>query len=409
MQLNRESPPEQSRFAFILHTPTLFIHYASVWAAMTPGSFTVVLYGQCEERRTDATRTAYERICARGYHVMDFSEVVRRRIRFPYVVSNHFIAGPSPDPAPLAGRLLRRLKNATKRVVNPLLARTGSGKRYFLQPIDAYQHPPKQLGDRQVRFMYGADISDGWSLGEWNRIYDAFLCHGPNDAEAIASRFDADVAIMGYPRYDGYFSDDLPWREVFTEFDLDPAKRTILWMPTADPFGDDVCSIPFFAAHIATLMQDYNVIVRPHPMSFRQEPEFIALLEEHGYRIDRDASRDVTCLFRAADYVLCDHGGSAFGALYLDKRLVFLKTPVKAGAKVAEGASNEALMNHFPAVDHQDFSPMRSLLGDDARWERRIAEARPLRDRFFADYRGNASEVAARLLETLDQRLERRR
>ena len=130
------------------------------------------------------------------------------------------------------------------------------------------------------------------------------------------------------------------------EFGVDREKQTVLWMPTVDLFNDNVCSVPFFAKAISKLMEDFNVIVRPHPLAFTKDRAGIELLESLNYNIDRDAIRDMNSLFRIADVVLCDHGGSAFGALYLGKKLVFLKTPSSNGVIEKDSSSHE-LMGAF--------------------------------------------------------------
>jgi hypothetical protein len=261
-----------------------------------------------------------------------------------------------------------------------------------------------QVGIKQIRFMYGADISDGWSLDAWNEIYDLFLCHGPNDELQLKRRFNGKTAIMGYPRYDGYFSPDLKVDEVVTEFGIDRAKKTVLWMPTVDLFGDNVCSIPYFARAISTLMGEFNIIVRPHPISFRKDPAGIALLESLGFKIDRDAMRDMNNLFYLADTILCDHGGSAFGALYLGKKLVFLKTPASQSGAVIKDSSNLGLLKCFPSVEEvAEIGELAALLNDAGYWKERLAHSRALADKYFADYRGNSSQKAADILGQLDR------
>src|SRR5690606_360217 len=117
---------------------------------------------------------------------------------------------------------------------------------------------------------------------------------------------------------------DIDISPIKDEFAIDSSKRTILWMPT---FGEHACSIPHFAVELGKLNNDYNFIVRPHPISFAKKPEDIALLRDNGFRIDSDPLRDMNCLYKIADAVICDYGGSPFGALYLGKKVVLLDVP----------------------------------------------------------------------------------
>jgi CDP-glycerol glycerophosphotransferase (TagB/SpsB family) len=247
--------------------------------------------------------------------------------------------------------------------------------------------------------MYGADISDGWSLAEWNAMYDAFLCHGPNDAQALSKRYKGRTFQMGYPRYDAYFSPDLDVSSERREFSIDPAKPTVLWMPT---FGAGACSIPHFANALAPLAANYNLIVRPHPLSFRESPDEVALLKSLGYRIDGNPVRDMNRLYRVVDAVLCDYGGSAFGALYLGKRMVLLEVPGSAEWYTVRDASNSELATHYPSISPDTAYALPGLLADDAYWSEQEPKAQALSAKYFADLRGTSSRRAAELLLSMD-------
>lgn len=393
------------KVAFMVHEPTMYAHYSSVWAEMDPAEFVIVLTGPIArlDGRVDAhARDFIGKTRALGYQVVYLDETVHRRIKYRFVVSNHIISGRGAQPGTYRPRerLERWLKDKVRAGVNRVRAAAGLPRKYVYN-LDRAQHPPLQAGLRQIRFMYGADISDAWSLDAWNAIYDLFMCHGPNDAMHLKSRFNGRTAIMGYPRYDGYFAPGLDTGAVSAEFGIDPGKQTLLWMPTFDMFKDNACSIPFFAKELAALNDDFNIIVRPHPISFRDDPAGIALLESHGFRIDRDPLRDMNALFKVADIVLCDHGGSAFGALYLGKKLVFLKTPTPESATVLKESSNKELMQHFPALDPGEVGRLRELARDESYWQAKLIEARVLSDRYFADYRGSSAQHAAAILGDL--------
>ncbi len=396
-----------NQIAFLVHEPVMYAHYSSVWAAMRRDSFVIVLLGSFVTDDKDApagVKDFLARIQKSGYEFAYLDDLVAKAIKYKYVVSNHILGGKSRYQASLFQSTRRKARNAIKLVVNAANTMVGI-KRYRLYHLDPVQYLPLQVGIKQIRFMYGADISDGWSLGAWNEIYDLFLCHGPNDEFQLKKKFKGKTAIMGYPRYDGYFSPALNIDEIAAEFDVDRAKKTILWMPTADLFGDNVCSIPYFAKAISNLMGDFNIIVRPHPISFRKDPAGIELLESLGFKIDRDPVRDMNGLFFVADTILCDHGGSAFGALYLGKKLVFLKTPASLSGAVIKESSNLELLKCFPSVEVAEIGDLTALLNDADYWKERLEFSRALADNYFADYRGNSSQRAAEILGQLDRML----
>lgn len=247
--------------------------------------------------------------------------------------------------------------------------------------------------------MYGADISDGWSLEDWNNIYDLFLCHGSNDAAELNKRFKGKTEIMGYPRYDSYFNQELDISSVLTEFDIDSKKRTILWMPTT---GQGVCSIPEFAEQIANLMDRFNVVVRPHPLSFRTSPEDIELLASLNYKIDSNPLRDMNVLYKAIDFVLCDYGGSSFGAIYLDKNLILLDVSNSESSGAVIDSSNLQIREYFPVIGPEDADKIESMIDDHQLWEEQRINRKFLFKKYFADNRGESSRQAAKILGSLD-------
>jgi len=397
-----------NKVAFLVHEPVMYAHYSSVWAEMERNSFVIVLLGVfSRERITEsiAVKDFLNKIKSLDYEFTYLDDLVADKVKYQYVVSNHIMGGSSAQPEAWTRKVKRKVKNAIRRSLNLGLSAFGHEQKSFKLIARPIQYLPLQAGIRQIRFMYGADISDGWSLAEWNRIYDLYLCHGPNDETRLKERFKGKTVFMGYPRYDAYFSSSLDIDETIAEFGLDREKQTVLWMPTVDAYNENICSIPFFAESVSSLMGDFNVIVRPHPLSFTQDRAGIELLESLGFNIDRNTIRDMNPLYRIADVVLCDYGGSAFGALYLGKQLVFLETPSKRGV-ISNGSSTLELMRHFPTLKTADINNLRTLLNDKEYWQEQLARGRELSDVFFADYRGNSSEKTARILENIDSILD---
>lgn len=384
-----------NKIAFLVHDPMMYVHYSSVWSAMDQDSFVIVLLGIFLNRGNGnfGVKDFLNKVQLSGYEIVYLDEIVAKSIKYQYAVSNHIMAGSSRRQSAI---------NTMKMFLNATVGAAGFSKKYEIQHIDPVQYLPLQVGIKQVRFMYGADISDAWSLDEWNEIYDLFLCHGPNDEMHLKKRFKGKTAIMGYPRYDGYFSPDLNVNELYAEFNIDRNKQTILWMPTYDSFNNNVCSIPFFAKSISSLSSEFNIIVRPHPLSFRLDPTGIALLKSLNFKIDSDPTRDMNKSFRLSDFILCDYGGSAFGALYLGKKLVLLNTPTKSDASFVKGSSNLALLDYFPRIDVDQVNDLRLLLKDTAYWNECLEKSRSIVNKYFADYRGNSSIKTVEIFDQLD-------
>lgn len=390
------------KIAFLVHEPVMYIHYAPVWAQLKREDFVIVLCGRCELGEAAATlgvQGLIEQIKEHAYEVDFFSDIVRRSIKYRYVISNHYVGGRSFGALSRKNRIGRQIRNDFRRVRNFTRALFGGKPKFALSVIDPVQYFPLQIGIKQIRFMYGADISDGWSLASWNELYDLFLCHGPNDSIELQKRFHGKTEIMGYPRYDDYFNKNLNVTEVTKEFNIDTNKKTILWMPTT---GDGVCSLPEFALPISGLMEKFNIIVRPHPISFRADPEYIELLRSLNYKIDSNPLRDMNKLYRLVDVVLCDYGGSAFGAIYLDKNLILLDVKGSNNSDDDANSSNLELTDYFPVLSPEDSCNIEQLVEDEKLWQEQKHKREMLFNKFFADNRGESSRKAAEILGSLE-------
>ena len=391
------------KVAFLVHEPNMYSHYASVWAQMPASSFSIVILRRRQFEGPAAARGADDfmsRVTAAGYHYCYYEDLVKAGRKFKWVVSNHKLGGSTKYRASIGVQLWSGVRNAVKYLLNVPGVLGGSGRKYEYSVGDAVQHPPLQIGFFQVRFMYGADIGDGWSLQDWNDIYDLFLCHGPNDVEQLGLKFKGKTAMMGYPRYDAYFDDELDTRSVVEEFGLDPQKKTLLWMST---LGKGASSIPDYARAISGLFDEYNVIARPHPIAFRAEPENIELLRSLNFKIDGNATRDMNSLYKVVDWVVCDYGGSSFGALYLDINLLLLDVTGAESQFTIVNSSNIEIREHFSAVEQADESAIRNLLHDAALWEAQKAVRANVSDKYFANFRGTSSRRAAEILLNLDK------
>lgn len=378
-------------------------HYSSVWAELPGSAFSIVLLGRQLFEGPAALGGAVDfmmRIRAAGYDYCYYEDVVRKGLKFKCVVSNHVIGGCSKRPANCGQRIQFVKENSMKRLLNFLKVLSKSEPKHKLSSRDPIQYFPLQIGSYQIRFMYGADIGEGWSLQDWNEIYDLFLCHGPNDVEQLGHRFDGKTALMGYPRYDGFFSDKLDTQSIVEEFDLDIEKKTVLWMST---LGKGVSSIPDYARVLSGLLDEYNVIARPHPMAFRNEPENIELLRSLKFKIDDSATRDMNRLYKVVDWVICDYGGSPFGAIYLDINLLLLNVPGSEHHFTAVNSSNNDLRQHFPLVETPDESIIRGLLQDASLWNAQKSVRAAIRTKYFADFKGTSSRRAAEILLNIDR------
>lgn len=388
------------KYAFLVHDPIMLVHYADLWKAMGPSDFTIVL---TEDFSSDVqgndklgAQEFFDHVQKEGYEVISVSNILSNGIQFEYVITNHRISGEAKVgyTKKQLNRGLRLLNRGLRLLkVNVHIGEFGGELTYL----------PQLVGNKQIRYMYGADISDGWSLQSWNNIYDIFLCHGVNDEREIRKRFKGKTFIMGYPRYDRFFSRDLDLNNIRREFGVSESKKTVLWMPT---LGGDYSSIPLFAEPLSTISEKYNFIVRPHPFSFVQEKDFISLLEKFNFNIDRNALRDMNELFGVADVILADNGGTPFSAIFLGKNVIFLDVPDDLGAEVPatsyfKGSSVMEIKKHLPVVNHQHIHLLESMLDSEEFYKENAKCIDTLFKRYFDSPRGGGAKRVAEIFSSL--------
>lgn len=388
------------KFAFLIHDPIMVVHYADVWRAMGRAKFLIILteYFSCDANGNERQGLSdfWRRVRMEGYEVRPIAEIVNCGIKFKYVVTNHVISGSTDHAKPEASG--ERLK----KVLNRCLRGVGKGPAWeFGVDIDTYL--PLQVGKTQIRYMYGADISDGWSLKSWNQIYDIFLCHGVNDEREIRRRFKGKTFIMGYPRYDRFFSNSIDLNNLRHEFNITESKKTLLWMPT---LGGQYSSIPLFVEPLSVISKKYNIIVRPHPLSFVQEMDYIGLLEKCNFTIDRSALRDMNELFGLADVILADNGGTPFSAIFLGRNVIFLDVPddldaSSAGSSIFSGSSVMELKKHLPVVSNQEIERLVTMLDSEAFYQENSKCVESLFKEYFDSPRGGGAKRVSDILNSL--------
>ena len=383
------------KIAFLLHDPGMLNHYHSIWRAMDSSSFNIVttknFYVDASGKKMPGVDDFTEIVNSEKYDVKTMEELINRGIVYKYVVTNHVIAGNTTHKVRESHgikfkKYINRVASTVK--INPI----------WKFDVDINTFMPLQIGGKQIRFMYGADISDGWSLQAWNDAYDIFLCHGINDEKALKSRFKGDTFVMGYPRYDRFYDENINLINIKNELKIDEAKLTLLWMPT---LGGEYSSIPIFAEPLSTLVIKYNVIVRPHPISFVQEPEFIQLLEKYNFTIDRNVLRDMNELFSVADVVLPDYGGTPFSAIFLGKNIIFLDVPGGDAADINNGSSVLEIKWQFPVITHEEVEKIDELVASKSFYIENNKCVNDLFVKYFNSPRGGGAMRVANYFKSL--------
>lgn len=343
-------PQSFGRSGFVFHTPELLNHFSGVMDLLPAGSFDLVVCGEAEN--SPAMAAAASRWKAR---ITSARDALEAGWRYDSLVSNH--------PTMLG---------------NPALI--------------------KQLATINVRFMYAVGKS-GWNLSNWNDVYDLILCFGPYHANELAKRTNAVILQMGYPRLDGFFTEATDADKLRRQFDCDPDRKTVVWLPTWKALS----SMDLFGRQISALTSRYNVVVKLHPLSLGTEPERVQALQRHPFtRLITDASDNLP-LYKLADFMLFDYGGPPFAAVYTDKRMLLLNIP---GAEndpfTGEDSPDITIRRQIANIDAHN-GDIEEMLNDERLWKDQKEQRRLLRRQYFAPYYGFSARVAALALLNLQQ------
>lgn len=370
-------------------------HYENVWKAMGNSEFAIVLTEQfCLDENGEEKEgipSFFNHIRQKKYQIFDIQHIINSGIFFDYVVTNHPISGTTKSIKKTTK------KDISKKLLNRILIAFGR-QPIWQYNVDIESLLPLQIGRKQIRYMYGADLSDAWSLMDWNEIYDIFLCHGVNDERIVKERFSGKTFIMGYPRYDDYFDSKIDLSNIKKEFDVSDQKKTLLWMPTLGGAGS---SIPVYAKLIADLDYEFNVIVRPHPLSFVQEKDFIYELERNNLKIDRSSTRNMNELFSAADLIIADYGGTPFSSIFIGKNLIFLDVPGADSLPINVDSSVLELKKYLPVFTPENIQTLPKFLTSQISLDENQKLIDYLFNKYFGSTRGGGSARVAKFLKSL--------
>lgn len=341
-------PKVRAKLGFLVHLKEMFHHYGAVWKQMSPDEFEIVVAGGTEERSRIHAAAAEQ-----GYHSVDVDSIINNGERYRHLVSNHCLENINGTP--------------------------------LVQII----------GECNIRFMYALGKARH-NFAAWNNLYNMIMCFGPYQAERLQFCESTVKLQMGYPRYDEFFCGNQDGASIAQKYGCDPNRKTIVWLPT----WRELCSLDLYSDQMELLSSEYNLVVKPHPLSVQTEQERIERLRQKSFTRIITEHVDNLELFQVADFVVCDYGGPAFGALYLDKKLILLNMPGAETDQLTGGDSAEFSLRHsFPGLDTLSIPKIWGLLEDDGFWEERKQQARKLRDYYFAPFQGFSANVAAQALK----------
>jgi len=188
-------------------------------------------------------------------------------------------------------------------------------------------YPEKVIAEKSIKYPTGMDLKLKYypdeSLG---KNFDIFFTHSLMEENLIMKKFNNKICkIIGYPRYNQLNEKKKIIDELKNEFNFDNKKKIIFWTPTHIEYLDESGKnfMPWLNK-ISQLNSEYNIIIRPHPKLIRFNRNIKTDLTEKNFFVDIKSDRKIGELFKAADLIFGDYGGTLFSAIYLEKPLVLL-------------------------------------------------------------------------------------
>ena len=277
----------RTEIAFLVHTPLIIDHFRLILSKLN------LPYVIVSDEPT-----------LPDFPTITFNQA--KQSRFTLAVSVHFISGNSIKE--------NALRNFMFKVLNKI-----RGDKYS----DGIQsrYLPLLIADKNIRLSYGLHLSD-WDTGDWNKLYDYFLVHGPVDSEFFTAKFKKNSYQIGYPRYAK--RNAASEESILAEMNISVGERIVLWMPTYGEYNS-FDNVP----EIVEIAEKYGrVIVRPHPLTIKNRPELVEKYQKKypNVIIDQLETRDLSSLYRLADLLIVDYGGPVMSGVYLEKKMILINT-----------------------------------------------------------------------------------
>jgi len=256
---------------------------------------------------------------------------------------------------------------------------------------------PELMNNKNIAKIYARYMLQGskkWSFdSNWNKIFDLFLCQNDLQQKTMQKKLPKKLyKIMGYPRFDDFFlNKDIP--PIYNQY-ISKDKETVLYTPIHG-FGSFNDYIEIFIK----ISDKYNVIIKPHPDCFKESAtaEYLKELSLsnsniHIFRHDKKFPCDDWALYKIANYVCVDCGGSVYAAIYALKNIIILKK-----TKDLQYDDYDEL-NDLGSLYEPNDKDLCKLLCSKELFHKKQKTVEKLRKLFFAPFYGNSGIKAANIL-----------
>ena len=187
--------------------------------------------------------------------------------------------------------------------------------------------PEKILGKIVIKYSDGMDIkTKDYPFNVFKDVFDIYFSYCDLEMELIKKKFKKECIKIDYFRFDNKPIDKvLSQNDLIKEFNLDPNKKIIYWMPThiINPNEEDE-NLRNWMYKLNFLNSHYNVILRPHPKTLTINKKILKELLKLNYVIDQNFDQKIGQKIKYADLILADYGAILFDTIYLKKKMILL-------------------------------------------------------------------------------------
>lgn len=251
------------------------------------------------------------------------------------------------------------------------------------------------------------------TFAPWSAYFDIALAFGPYTEKYLLPL--NTTYTIGYPKFDGWFSNIISQEANHIKTKIDPNKKTLLYLPT----HGSLSSLHVFAKAIISLRERYNVLVKLHRHNKLSEPDAVNLFTQEGVMIF-ESKDDILSLLDASDVIISDSSSAALETLLTNKPMIILDTSsnkeawrkhqegeefngfwYSGGIEYIESAGKKLrdIFSQFGLVA-QNPEEINWALGNafGANWSASLKERHQFRDYIFAHQDGTSGELAANII-----------
>jgi len=163
----------------------------------------------------------------------------------------------------------------------------------------------------RIRIPYGPGVYPyGWGLSRKSTIgFDCILVHGEYYRKYLSNFVSIDkIHVVGYPRYDDFFSRKSNNKKTTSCFGIDSKLNTILLLPT---WGAN-SSLDRLLDFTKKLQDRFNILLKPHHLSVLRRPDILNTFEDSKSIVLRK-SDDLIKAISVSDIIICDIRSCSFG------------------------------------------------------------------------------------------------